>query len=164
MVLRQSLALLLLTMIVGGAQARPAHNSACSGAPVEQFLSAWGHADARSIAALFLTDADLVIPTGQLFSGADTIRAFYQNAFDSGYAASSAEAAILQARLVSTGVCLLDGTWKIRGARHADGPAADESGVFSALLVYERGVWKISALREQSSAEKLDIIRSLEAR
>jgi uncharacterized protein (TIGR02246 family) len=162
MVLRQSLALLLLTMIVGGAQARPAHNSACSGAPVEQFLSAWGHADARSIAALFLTDADLVIPTGQLFSGSDTIRAFYQSAFDSGYAASSAEAAILQARLVSTGVCLLDGTWRITGARHGDGPAPEESGVFSALLVYQQGAWKISALREQSSAEKLDIIRSLE--
>ena len=159
MMLRQSLALLLLPMIAHGAQARPAHNPACSGAPVEQFLSAWGHADARSIAALFLTDADLVVPTGQLFSGSDTIRAFYQRAFDSGYAGSSAEAAILQTRSVSAGVCLLDGTWKIARAQHGEATEADESGVFSAVLVYRRGTWKISALREQSSADKLEIVR-----
>jgi hypothetical protein len=104
--------------------------------------------------------ADLVIPTGQLFSGSDTIRAFYQSAFDSGYADSSAEAAILQARLVTTGVCILDGTWRISRAHHGQASEADESGVFSALLVYRQGIWKISALREQSSAQKLEIIRS----
>jgi uncharacterized protein (TIGR02246 family) len=153
-----------LTIIAGEAQARLAHNSPCSEAPVERFLSAWGHADAKSIAALFLTDADLVVPTGQLFSGSDTIRAFYQKAFDSGYADSSAMADILQARLVNTGVCLLDGTWRIARARHGEAPKADESGVFSALLVYRRGIWKISALREQSSAEKLEIIRKVAPR
>ena len=159
MVLRRTLALLLLTTIIDGVQARPAHKPACSAVPVERFLSAWSHADAKSIAALFLTDADLVVPTGQLFSGSDTIRAFYQSAFDSGYADSSAEAAVRQTRLVSTGVCLLDGTWKIAGARHGEASEGDESGVFSALLVYRQGIWKISALREQSSAKELEIIQ-----
>jgi uncharacterized protein (TIGR02246 family) len=161
MMLLRSLAIVLLTMIVADSQATPAHNAACSDAPVERFLNAWGRADAKSIAALFLADADLVIPTGQLFSGSDTIRAFYQKAFDSGYADSSATAAILQARLVDKGVCVLDGTWKITRARQGEASGADESGVFSALLVYRNGIWKISALREQSSAEKLEIIRRL---
>src|ERR1700730_17652499 len=145
--LLRSLALVLLTMILADSQATPAHNAACSEAPVERFLNAWGRADAKSIAALFLTDADLVIPTGQLFSGSDTIRAFYRSAFDSGYADSAAEATILQARLDSAGVCLLFLTSDIARARHAaDASEADESGVFSALLVYRQGVWKISAL------------------
>jgi uncharacterized protein (TIGR02246 family) len=161
MMLLRSLAIVLLTMIVADSQATPAHNAACSEAPVERFLDAWSRADAKSIAALFLTDADLVIPTGQLFSGSDTIRAFYQKAFDSGYADSSATAVILQARLVDRAVCVLDGTWRITRARQGKDAGADESGVFSALLVYRNGIWKISALREQSSAEKLEIIRRL---
>jgi aminoglycoside 3-N-acetyltransferase I len=58
-------------------------------------------------------------------------------------------------------VCVLDGTWRITRARQGEASGADESGVFSALLVYRKGTWKISALREQSSAEKLESFAGL---
>jgi hypothetical protein len=44
-------------------------------------------------------------------------------------------------------------------AKRRSRPLGDESGVFSALLVYRQGIWKISALREQSSAKELEIIQ-----
>jgi len=157
--------LVLMTFIgavlSGGVSATAHERPACDAAVViTRFIDAWNAANAGAIADLFDEAGDLIIPTGQLMAGRVPIRAFYAKTFESGYASSRGEARILQQRQVAPKVCVIDGTWKIEhGPRQSD-PSAVEIGIFSAVLLQGPKGWRISALREQTSAQNISGVLS----
>jgi uncharacterized protein (TIGR02246 family) len=157
MQLRYRAILTMLLMCASAAEALPTQTRACGNAAVDRFVDAWNRADATSLGGLFVGQGDLVIPTGEVFSGSVAITGFYQKAFDSGYAGSHAQAVIVRMRNLAPGVCLADGTWAIKDAHRVGAGQGDEYGVFNAVLVLTHGTWKISALREQTSAQKLTV-------
>ena len=123
---------------------------------IPQFTAAWSRGDAQAIAGLFASDGDLIIPTGNVFSGRESITAFYASVLTQGYRGSKGTGEIARIRFVQPGVAVGDGTWSITGARDRAGQvAAPERGVFTFVAVKQDGKWRISALREQTSAVSL---------
>ena len=123
---------------------------------IPAFTDAWGRSDASGLASLFASDGDLMIPTGNVFSGREAIGAFYSSVFANGYRGSKGTGEIARVRFVQPNVAVGDGTWSIAGAHDKDGKdAATERGVFTFVAVKQAGQWRISALREQTSATGL---------
>lgn len=124
---------------------------------IPSFTDAWARSDAQGIAWLFAPDGDLVIPTGSVFSGRQAITGFYASVFEEGYRGSKGSGNIVRLRFVRPDTALCDGTWSITGAHDKDGKeAAPERGVFTVVAVKQEGKWRISALREQTSAIRLE--------
>jgi uncharacterized protein (TIGR02246 family) len=123
---------------------------------IPKFTEAWAQSDARALGELFAPDADLVIPTGQLFSGREAIAGFYASVFAAGYKGSKGAGEVERLRFVGLDVALGDGTWSITGAHDADGrEAAPERGIFTFVAIRQAGEWKISGLREQTGATRI---------
>ena len=58
---------------------------------------------------------------------------------------------------VSRNVIAVDGEWSISGARKPDGQSlAPEAGIATAVLVQNRGRWRIALLREQAGARHIE--------
>ena len=124
---------------------------------ITAYTEAWDQADAATLAGFYEQSGDLVIPTGQVFSGPHAIGSFYAQAFEHGYKGSRGEGTIVRLRFVTPEVVLLDGVWSITGA-HFDGKeSVPERGVFTALVVKSNERWLIRALREQTSATSLQV-------
>lgn len=124
------------------------------GTVIADVLSAWRHADAHAIAAQYEPDGDFISPTGDHATGRPAIEAFYEAAFNAGYAGSGATAKVLHARRIGAQLALIDGSWSIdpTPVSRITGP---ESGLFAVLLHRQGGRWRIVALREQTSAQQL---------
>jgi uncharacterized protein (TIGR02246 family) len=123
---------------------------------IPSFTEAWARADAQAIAWLFAPDGDLIIPTGNVVSGRATIGGFYASVFAGGYRGSKGTGEIVRMRLLRPDVAVGDGTWSITGAHDKQGKeTAPEQGVFTFVAVKQDGKWRISALREQTSATSL---------
>jgi uncharacterized protein (TIGR02246 family) len=121
---------------------------------INNVLTAWGRADARAIADQYEPDGDFVSPTGDHAVGHEAIEAFYKAAFEAGYAGSAASATAAHVRALSAAFVLIDGNWTIQPTV-ASKIAEPEAGLFVALLHWHDGHWRISALREQTSAREL---------
>ena len=119
----------------------------------QNYINAWNRADAEGIASLFVADGDLVAPDGTRASGHAAIRAFYAAAFQRGYSGSRAGISIVALRAVGRDVVIVDGTWFIENARTAGGAVAPrEEGVATLVAVKASGGWRVTAVREQTSA------------
>jgi uncharacterized protein (TIGR02246 family) len=118
-----------------------------------QFASAWAKSDAHSMAALFASDADLIIPTGVVMRGQTEIEAFYSSVFAQGYSGSQAGSEILRIRFLRADLALVDATWFIENIPAKDGSAAkDETGTLTLIATKSPLGWRIAALRESASA------------
>ena len=124
------------------------------GAVVTNLLEAWHRADARAISEQYEPDGDFVSPLGDHAVGRRAIEAFYQGAFEAGYAQSDATATVLHVRDVSREYAIIDGSWMILPT-NASKIAQSESGLFVAMLHQHNGRWWIVALREQTSAQMM---------
>ncbi len=123
---------------------------------IPAFTDAWSRGDGQALASLFAPDGDLMIPTGNIFSGREAISGFYTSVFANGYRGSKGAGEIARVRFVQPNVAVGDGTWSIRGAHDKEGKeAAAEKGVFTFVAVKQGEQWRISALREQTSATGL---------
>jgi uncharacterized protein (TIGR02246 family) len=129
---------------------------------IADVLSAWDRADSRAIAAQYDPDGDFVSPDGMHAAGRRAIAAFYEGAFDRGYAGSRASAEVIHVRSLSATVVLADGSWSIEPTP-ASKVRQPESGLFFAVLHRQGGRWRIAALREQASAQTLHEIDATEA-
>ncbi len=98
-----------------------------------------------------------MIPTGQLFIGPSKIAAFYGGVFPRGYAETHGTGVLQHVRMISPDVALADGTWAIGGVHDPGGKLHDESGIFTAVIVRTGSVWKLAALREQSSGKSVSM-------
>jgi uncharacterized protein (TIGR02246 family) len=126
--------------------------SAASGL-LTKFMAAWSASDASALSSLFATDADFINPWGTHASGREQIKAFYAGAFSMGYAGSKGEGDLIAARALDDRAVLVDGRWRITGAKNQDGsPRADEKGILVAIIGKRGTEWQILALRENTSA------------
>ncbi len=118
-----------------------------------KFMAAWSAGDAKALAALFAPDADFINPWGTHARGRDEIGAFYAGAFARGFAGSKGEGDLVSVRTLSKNTLLVDGRWRITGAKNEDGtPRPDEKGILAAVLQKGDAGWQILALRENTSA------------
>jgi uncharacterized protein (TIGR02246 family) len=118
-----------------------------------KFMAAWSASDATALSSLFAPDADFINPWGTHASGRDEIRAFYASAFSMGYAGSRGEGDLISARALDGDMAVIDGRWRISGAKNQDGsPRADEKGILVAVIAKRGMEWQILALRENTSA------------
>ncbi len=98
--------------------------------------AAWNAADGAAFAAPFTPDADFVAIRGDLHTGADAIAAGHQAIFDSIYAGSTLEYAVLQARELGEGVIV----GHLRGTLNAPtGPLAGETNALATLVLVPDG-------------------------
>ncbi len=118
---------------------------------------AWDRSDGKALAATYVPNGDLMIPTGQLFSGQSSIATFYDSVFARGYARTRGIGLAQHVRMLSSNVALVDGTWSIRGVRDTSSKTHDETGVFTAVIVRANSVWKLAALREQTSGKSVSL-------
>jgi uncharacterized protein (TIGR02246 family) len=124
-----------------------------AGTMLANFMAAWSASDATALASLFAPDADFINPWGTHASGREEIKAFYAGAFSMGYAGSRGEGDLIAVRDLGDGVAVIDGRWRITGAKNQDGSArADEKGILVAVIGERGGKWQILALRENTSA------------
>jgi uncharacterized protein (TIGR02246 family) len=124
-----------------------------AGALLGRFMAAWSASDAAALSSLFAPDADFINPWGTHASGREEIRAFYAGAFSMGYAGSKGEGDLIAVRELGDGVAMIDGRWRITGAKNEDGsPRADEKGTLVAVIAKRGADWQILALRENTSA------------
>ncbi len=145
--------LFMCFLAVADCLAATAHDSnpASAIATIDRVLTAWRHGDAHALAELYEADGDFVSPTGVHAVGRLAIEGFYRAAFTNGYEGSDASAKILQSRIISLDIMLVDGEWTITPTA-ASRITQAEAGLFVAVLHRRDGVWYITALREQSSA------------
>jgi uncharacterized protein (TIGR02246 family) len=150
--------LFCLGVLVATVQAQTPDDEAQVRKLIPEFAAAWERAGGPGLASFFAPDGDLIIPTGQVFSGRETIGNFYSSVFANGYKGSVGSGEIVRLRFVEPGVAVGDGTWSIVGARDKTGkPAPAERGVFTFVATKQTGRWYISALREQTSATSLQV-------
>jgi hypothetical protein len=70
-----------------------------------------------------------------------------------GYAGSKGEGELISARALDDNTAVIDGRWRITGAKNQDGsPRADEKGILVAVIARRGTEWQILALRENTSA------------
>jgi uncharacterized protein (TIGR02246 family) len=157
----RGLKLSLMVSVLGFAQGRaaisapkPASLENQVSALVTNLLTAWRRADARAISEQYEPDGDFVSPLGDHAVGRRAVEAFYQGAFDAGYAKSDATATVLHVRGVSPEYAIIDGSWMIQPTK-ASKIAQSESGLFVAMLHQHNDRWWIVALREQTSAQMM---------
>ncbi|HVO82562.1 MAG TPA: SgcJ/EcaC family oxidoreductase [Terriglobales bacterium] len=147
-----------IALVIGVVQAQTPGDEAQVRQLIPEFVSAWARADGPGLASFFAPDGDLIIPSGQVFSGRETIGNFYSSVFARGYKGSAGSGEIVRMRFVGAEVALGDGNWSIIGATNQAGmPAPPEHGVFTFVAVKANGRWYISALREQTSATSLQV-------
>jgi hypothetical protein len=78
---------------------------------------------------------------------------FYAAAFQRGYSGSRAGISVVAMRVIRRDVIIVDGTWFIENARTPGGAIAPrEEGVATLVAVKAPGGWRVSAVREQTSA------------
>ncbi len=125
---------------------------------LHSYVSAWNRSDAHAISFLFSRDGDFVSPDGIYARGPSQIEAFYAAAFHRGYGGSKRDFVPRIVRQLSANIIAVDGIWSIDGAREANGTArVAEQGLAVAILVRQGGQWRVSLLREQSSAKTLEV-------
>jgi uncharacterized protein (TIGR02246 family) len=121
----------------------------------QRFSEAWQNADAHALAELFAPDATLVVPDGLLLAGRPAIESFYRFALDNGYAGTHVETS-LEHTTVRREMTIVDGQWRITGIKPDD---HDERGIFCSIVVRDGHQWSIVALREQSGAAGIRVVK-----
>lgn len=148
---------ILIASALAAAFAAPAA-AAEPGALLPRFMQAWSAGDARGIAALFAPDADFVSPDGIKASGRSNIEMFYAAAFARGYAGSQGVGEVVSTRMIGPDMALIDGRWRISGARTEAGQARPaERGILAAVLRKDADGWRIVALREAKGASDFHV-------
>lgn len=120
------------------------------------YVLAWNAGDPHRIAQLFARNADFINPDGIHADGRREIQAFYASAFQSGYTGSKGEGGIVAVRAIARTLAIIDGQWRISGAKNPDGsPRAVEQGILTGIIERTAHGWRILALRESASATKI---------
>jgi uncharacterized protein (TIGR02246 family) len=148
----------MAAVLVGSpAAAAPDVQTAVTGM-FQAYVAAWDRADARALGAQFTVDGDFINPTGFYARGPGEVEAFYRGAFSQGYAGSKGGFSLKGVRVLAKDIVAVDGVWSIEGARTPDGaPRPAERGIATAIMVRQGPVWRVALLREQSSAQTVEI-------
>jgi uncharacterized protein (TIGR02246 family) len=152
------LTLVAAMTLCGASRSAPMPPEAAATQVFKDYLQAWDRADAQAIAAQFAPDGDFINPTGFYARGPAEVESFYRAAFDHGYAGSKGGFIVKAIRPIARGVIAVDGVWSIEGALDPTGRAKEaERGLATGILVLRPEGWRVALLREQSSAQTLEI-------
>jgi uncharacterized protein (TIGR02246 family) len=138
-----------LTVMVAPAsgQGTPADEAAIRKA-ADQFPPAWAKGDAKSLAALYTTDADYVSSTGLMARGRAEIEKAYVTQFSGVYKGTILKNATTNVRFLKTDIAITNGTFEVTGLRGPDGKeASPRKGISTSIVVKQNGQWLITALR-----------------
>ena len=138
-----------LTLMVAPAwgQGTPADEAAIRKV-TEQFPPAWAKSDAKSLAALYTTDADYVSSTALTAKGRVEIEKAYVTQFSGVYKGTSLKTATTNVRFLKPDIAITNGTFEVTGIRGPDGrDAPPRMGMSTSVLVKQNGQWLITALR-----------------
>ena len=138
-----------LTLMVAPAwgQGTPADEAAIRKA-MDQFPPAWAKGDAKSLAALYTTDADYVSSTGLMAKGRAEIEKAYVTQFSGVYKGTTLKNATTNVRFLTPDIAIINGTFEVTGLRGPDGKEAPpRKGINTSILVKQNGQWLITALR-----------------
>ena len=150
-------AIILIAMAAQPGVAAAVDATRATAALLENYMAAWARSDAAELGSYYAADGDFVSPDGLLAVGPKKVETFYAAAFKRGYAGSQATFKSVKTRFVSRNVIAVDGEWSISGARKPDGQSlAPEAGIATAVLVQNRGRWRIALLREQAGARHIE--------
>jgi len=114
----------------------------------EQFSPAWGKGDAKSLAALYTTDADYVSSTGLTATGRAEIEKAYGTQLSGAYKGTSLKTATTNVRFLKPDIAITNSTFEVTGLRGPGGQAAPpRKGMSTSIMVKQNGQWLITALR-----------------
>jgi len=111
------------------------------------FDAAWNRRDAAAVGGLFLDDADVQVPRGDMLSGREQIEQYYTSAFANMPPDHRHSITFQHVRFLTSEICIGDGPALILRA----GAAADEEPYFRVLFTCvaqnRHGRWRMAALR-----------------
>jgi uncharacterized protein (TIGR02246 family) len=108
----------------------------------EAYVTAFNEKDAQDLAPLFTDDADFTLLTGDTLSGREQVLGGHLSFFNNNPDAKVSGKQQTH-RFVRPNVVLATGTWKVE-----NGPKEyASSGVWSTVVVKQRGQWKYTAMR-----------------
>lgn len=114
------------------------------------FDAAWNARDAAAVGGLFLDDADLQVPRGDMFRGREQIEQYYTSAFANMPPDRRHSITFQHVRFLTSEVAIGDGPALILRA----GAAADEEPylrvLFTSVARNQHGQWRIAALTDRS--------------
>ncbi len=130
----------LLFLLAGSLFAQSADEAAVRGV-VRRYVDARDHADPRALADLFTADADQLVSSGQWRKGHDEVvrGTVASSRSETGKRTITVESV----RFLADGVALADGRYEI----------GERKMWTSLLIVRERDVWKIAAIRNMLPAK-----------
>ena len=103
---------------------------------MKRLEDAWNAADGAAFGAPFAPDADFVNIRGDLHTGQDAIAAGHQQIFDTIYAGSTLQYALLKTRELDDGIIVAH----VRGTLNApSGPMAGETNALASLVLVRDG-------------------------
>jgi len=115
---------------------------------LERFAPAWAKGDAKTLAALYTTDADYVSSTGFTARGRTEIEKTYVGQFSGVYKGTSLKQATTSIRFIKPDVAIVNSTFEVAGLRGRDGEEVPpRKGMNTNVLVKQNGQWLITAHR-----------------
>ena len=118
-----------------------------------EFTAAWNRHDPPGLAALFTIDGDHVDPDGRQADGREEIVATFQKQHATVFRETTLSLTVDDVWFLGTDVALVDGTYAITGVKDPSGnDIPPRKGYLTAVLLNERGSWRIAASRLMSPA------------
>jgi uncharacterized protein (TIGR02246 family) len=144
----RSLNLVLLMAVCAAAQtpANHAKDDAAIRAVVEKYVAARDQIDAKAVAALFTSDADQLVSSGEWRRGLDAV---VRGTMASSQASSGKRTVTVETvRFIATDVAIADGRYEIAGTA-----GAQDRKMWSTFVFRKTGEgWKIAAIRNMLPA------------
>jgi uncharacterized protein (TIGR02246 family) len=111
----------------------------------EAYEKAMEARDAKAIAALYASDADIVDPTGEVFKGRAAIEAMHVRAFSP---EMNLELSDPEVRVLTPDVVLVDGKWTV-----TVGSGETTTGFFTMIAARRDGKWAVHCTRAMAPLE-----------
>ena len=113
-----------------------------------QMQNAWNKADAKMLAALWLTDGDYVSSTGRTARGRDEVEKAFAEQWGGIYKGTKLAHTLTNVRFLRRDVAIADGAFEINGMRDASGKILSTRSGLSTIIAARKGTrWYIAALR-----------------
>ena len=113
-----------------------------------QIQEAWNKADAKMIAALWLTDGDYVSSTGRTASGRAGVEKAFAEQWAAIYRRTRIAHTLTNVHFLRRDVAIADGAFEITGMKDASGKALGTRSGLTTIVASKKGDrWYVAALR-----------------
>jgi uncharacterized protein (TIGR02246 family) len=113
-----------------------------------QIQEAWNKADAKMLAALWLTDGDYVSSTGRMATGRDQVEKAFAEQWAAIYRRTRIAHTLTRIRFLGRDVAIADGAFEITGMKDASGRALGSRSGLTTIVASRKGDrWYVATLR-----------------